>query len=76
MAKLEETARFQCKDDQGNSFTVIERTKIVEFKPLSGAAQKAKGTVDYVTSTGLDVNQIDDDTYEIVQSDLIIRRSK
>lgn len=74
MKRLEETARFQARGEDGSVHIVIERTAIVTFKPLSGPAQHAKGTKDYVTALGEDLNQIDDDTYQFVFTNQIIKR--
>jgi len=69
MRRREETGRFQARAYDGTIHTVVERTVITTFQPLSGPKQEAKGTRDYVTARGEDPNQIDDNTYQFVMTD-------
>jgi hypothetical protein len=42
--------------------------------PLSGPPQTSKGTIDLILSDGRDVNLIDDNTFEIVQTGEVLKR--
>lgn len=70
---FKETGRFQCRGDNGRTCIVVERTKILTFRGLSGT-QTLNGTRDYITADGQGVNWVDDDTFQIVMTDEILRR--
>lgn len=66
MMTMEETNRWNCEDDDGNSYTVIERTHFPSFRPVSGSSGRAAGAKDYVLSDRRGVNWVSDGVFEIV----------
>jgi hypothetical protein len=53
---------------------VIERSKILSYDTLRGSVA-VDGIKDYITSTGDDVALVDDDTFQIVMTNEVLRRS-
>lgn len=68
-----ETDRFECTGASGRNYTVLERTMVITQRSIS-RAQTVNGTRDYITADGQDVNMIDDDTFQIVSTDEILRK--
>lgn len=71
---IEVTDRIFCADDDGNRYLVVEYTKMITSRPLSGRSVTTPGPKDYRTSDGLGVNYIDEDTFKIVRTNTIVRR--
>lgn len=71
---IEMIRQFECADDEGNRHTVQEWQKFTIIRPLSGNEEKVPGARSMRTREGLRVNIIDEDTFQIVQTDAIIRR--
>jgi hypothetical protein len=69
----QETGRFRAISDDGQEFVVIEYQPIRETRTLSGTSI-TKGLKRLVLSDGSSVNQIDPETFKIVQTDQIIRK--
>ncbi|WP_256753316.1 hypothetical protein [Mesorhizobium sp. Mes31] len=69
-----ESDRFQARSANGNIYTVIEHQNIIEMRMLDGTTQRAKGTRSLYLSNGQSVNHIDENTFQIVETDEIIRR--
>ena len=69
-----EIRRFQAASDDGDVFTVIEYQNFIERRLLSGDTSITKGLKRLVLSDGSRVNQIDPETFKIVQTDQIIRK--
>ena len=63
-----------CADDEGNRYTVQEWQRMRELRPLNGPVQKVPGMKSLRTTSGLHVNYIDENTFEIVETDTTIRR--
>lgn len=59
-------------------YTVIERTREVKMRNRDGTNHVRQGAVDYVTSSGKDLNRIGDDldAFEIVQTGIVIRKGE
>lgn len=66
--KLVEIGRFACTGDNSRRVVVIQRQKLIQH-PTYGTA---KGTIDYITERGEDVNELDDGRYQIVMTDEIL----
>lgn len=62
--------------ETGRRYTVMRRRLSVHSRSLSGSAREHMGSVDYITTDGIDVNPLDDDEYEfeMIQVDEILRR--
>jgi hypothetical protein len=70
----QETRRFRAVSDDGEEFVVIEYQRIIEHKLLSGATSVTKGLKRLALSDGSSVNQIDPETFKVVQTDQLIRK--
>lgn len=68
-----EINRFNCIGDDGKNYVVIERQDIRIYKAYSGN-QKTKGIIDYTTKNGTDLNKLDDNTFKIVDNDIVLRK--
>lgn len=68
--------RFRALDAQGRSYTIVELEQVNYGSGLSGRRQPATGGSRRlaVMETGDDVNELDDGSYEIVMSEVIVRR--
>jgi hypothetical protein len=71
-----QTDRIIAVDDDGDEYVIIEYTTFIEFRPISGPATWTKGTKELRLDTGQHVNWIDDDTFQIVSNDRVLRRLK
>lgn len=69
---IKETNRFECKDEDGNLYTVIEYTTYVTFKPLSGPPQEKEGKMMHKLSNGNSVNDIDGKKFQITKGNIVI----
>lgn len=74
--RIVETDRFNARSDDGTIYTVIEYQNILESRMLDGSVSRAKGLKSLFLTNGASVNYIDDDTFQVVQTDEIIRRVK
>jgi hypothetical protein len=70
----EEVERWDAEDDHGNRYTVIEWQTFKLFEPLSGPPTWVPTVKRLALTTGEHVNVKDDETYEIFDSEIIIRR--
>ena len=70
----EEIARHECEDDNLSEYTVIEYQNFTTFRPISGPAQRVPTTKMLMLLDGRAVNWIDDNTFQIVETDQIIRK--
>lgn len=68
-----EIGRYRCRGDSGREYTVVEYQNYRRFQPVSGPAQNVPTTKEMFLSDGRDVNFIDDDTFQIVLTDEVIR---
>lgn len=69
-----EISRFEAQSDSGERYTVIEYQTMIEFQPISGPKSFVGGTKELLLANGSDVEFIDDDTFQIVKTDKVIRR--
>ena len=63
--------------NSGKQYTVLERTKELSYRPLkSGNKITSAGSIDYVTSCGIDLEPMDDELnqFELIQIDGGIKR--
>lgn len=65
---------FKAKGKDGTIYTVHIYQNISEFKPLSGPKQRAGGTKDARLADGRHLNWIDEDTFQVLDNDEIIKR--
>jgi hypothetical protein len=69
-----EIGRHDCRGDSGRQYTVVEYQNYRRFQPLNGPAQDVPGTKELFLSDGRDVNFIDENTFQIVLTDEIVRK--
>ncbi|MDE4098973.1 MULTISPECIES: hypothetical protein [Rhodobacterales] len=65
---------IECIDDNGNTFWIEEYQDIREHRPLSGKASKIKGMKSLALRDGSPVNFIDENTFEVLKYDRIVRK--
>lgn len=71
---MEEIARYECQDDEGSFYVVVEWQMVNTFNSLSGS-QRARGGSKFLNLlNGASVTPIDDNTFKIVQTGKIIRK--
>jgi len=71
-----EISRVACRDDDGKKYTVVMWQHYSDRGTLAVPKRLAPTTKSLALATGEPVNFIDDDTFEIVESETIIRRVK
>lgn len=64
---------FHAYDDAGRQYTVVLTRRIITGTALDGSNYRLEGTKSYRLSTGQFLNMIDDTTFEIVASGVLIR---
>lgn len=65
---------IECADDNGNTYWVEEFQDIREHKTLSGGVSKRKGMKSLALRDGSSVSFIDENTFEILKYDRIVRK--
>lgn len=70
-----ETDRFQVRDDTGRRLTIIQTTRFVVSRTLSGGRSEARGMSTLRTDEGGVVNFISEGTYELVATGETLRRA-
>lgn len=69
-----EVQRIQAQGDDGARYTVIEYVWVTELHPISGEPSSVKGAREWRLDDGRHVNMIDAETFEILDTDEIIRK--
>ena len=69
-----EINRYRCIGDSGREYTVIEHQNFTRFETLNNPPQEVPGTKGWILSDGRDVNFIDDNTFQILDTDEFIRK--
>lgn len=69
-----EVDRFQAISDTGEIYTVIEYQIYEVFHSFGSQSNELLHQRDLVTTTGLSVNYIDDNTYMIVATGVVLKR--
>ena len=70
----EEIGRYECIGDSGRHYIVVEYQNFLRVHPVSGSAQDVRTTKECFLSDGRDVNYIDENTFQIVLTDELIRK--
>jgi hypothetical protein len=73
--EYKEIDRFITADDDGNEVTIICLQTIIESKPLDSNVSRIRGLKEYVTTSRLPVTSIDSETFKIVTTGQITRKS-
>lgn len=72
---IEQTAEFDCKSTSGALYVVQEWTRFSHYPTMSNEdSTPVRGTREYRTQCGLDLNLIDESTFKVVQTDEILER--
>lgn len=71
---FEQTGEFQCRNDAGHVFIVLEYTQYSEYLLLSGEVSRVAGMKEFQTNYGQSLNLRDDGTFETVSTGEILRR--
>lgn len=69
-----EIRRFIAETDDGEKFTIIEYQNFTTHRPINGPSQTIPGLKRLTLLDGSHVNMIDEETFQIVQTDQIIRK--
>jgi hypothetical protein len=70
---MTEIERFLAKTDKGREYTIILYQEHIHTEDFKGS-QDIEGPTRYLTSTGRLVNRIDSETFQIVETDEIVRK--
>ena len=70
----QEVRRFRAKGDDGTIYTVIEYQNFTSFRPMSGPPSSAAGSRELELDNGTPVNFLDEDTFQIFDTEETIRR--
>lgn len=74
MKKNVETERFETRGESGERYVLIEYTEMTLRQPLNKPEYWIAGAYFHETADGQSVNELDDGTYQILQTDEILRR--
>ncbi len=69
-----EKERFLAQDDAGRVYTVVIYQETREYRTLSGPSQTIEGALRATLSDGRSLDWIDAETFEIIDTDEIIRK--
>lgn len=69
-----ESGRFQVRGTSGRTYTVVEYTKMVTWKPLDGPVEKHKGAKELFLDDGRDVTPVSGGRFKIVLTDELLDR--
>jgi hypothetical protein len=70
----QEATRYLTENEDGVQFTVVEWVKIITARPLSGPTSTAKGARRWTLLNGSAVNYVDENTFQVVETDEILRK--
>jgi len=74
MRMRKEINRYRCIGDNGREYTVIEYQNVIRTQLKSGPPQDVLGTKDWCLSDGGEVNFADENTFQIVLTDELVRK--
>ena len=66
--------KIKSRSDDGKEITIFEYTTSVLHQALSGRSPRLKGSRRYALDDGASVNCIDENTFQVVQTDQILRK--
>ena len=73
--RLEEVDRFKAADENENEHTIICLQKVSEIKTSDNTISTSRGTKKFFTSDGDPVDAIDSETFQILKTDQIIKKT-
>jgi len=74
MKRETETCRFLAKTDSGKEYTIVEYQEYVTSGSFDNPQSETATLKSFSTSTGLLVNRIDSKTFQIVETNEIVRK--
>ncbi|GEM_PF-552652 len=74
--EIREIDRFDVSSEDGRVFTIVVYQNFIISHPHGGATSRIPGLKKAETTEGYHVNHKDDDTFHIVELDLIVTRIK
>ncbi len=75
MKEWRETCRFRCGDDDGHEYEVIEYTEFIAYHSRkTGSVQWAPCLNQYSLNDGKPVEYVDDHTFKIATTGVVIRK--
>ena len=72
---MELVRRIPCKDETGRLYTVVEYASVRRSPLLSDEGWRRMQGRDCFLSTGEDVKMVDEDTFQVIQRGLVLKRS-
>jgi len=69
MRMRKEINRYRCIGDSGREYTVIEYQNFTRYQTLNNPPQDVPTTLEWFLSDSRDVNFIDDNTFQILDTD-------
>ena len=69
-----EIERFDAESEDGDRVTIIRWQKVIDTGAQDGTRIHAAGLDSFTTDDGNDVRLIDDDTFGVVRTEMIVRR--
>jgi hypothetical protein len=69
-----EINRYRCIGDSGREYTVIEYQNFTRYQTLNDPPQDVPTTKEWFLSDSQDVNFIDENTFQIVLTDELVRK--
>jgi hypothetical protein len=76
MGKKLEINRFSAKTDKGKTHIIVEYQNISLGAEFDRPLYKAASIISYQTSTGLPVNKIDNENFQILQTQVFLKKVK
>ena len=73
MTREEERERFLAKTDDGTTYTIVRYARFVSTPTPNLPRAEMEGKHRFSTSTGLAVNYVNPETFEIVETGEIVR---
>jgi hypothetical protein len=70
----EKATSYLTENEDGVRFTVIEWVTVITSRPLSGPVSISKGARRWTLVDGSDVNYVDDNTFQVLKTDEILRK--
>lgn len=74
MRRTVETDRFLVKGDGGRTYTIVQHQEFISAGTLPNPRAEVAGLKSWATSTGLTVDTIDRETFEIVETGERVRK--
>ncbi|MDD4874574.1 MAG: hypothetical protein PHE15_06355 [Dehalococcoidales bacterium] len=74
MKKKLEINRFSAKKDKGKTYTIVEYQDVSPGGDFDRPLYKVASLISYQTSTGLPVNKIDNETFQILQTQEFVKK--